>query len=330
MKSEVSIKPDLRDILKPLEIYLAQVEENIKSKFTSGVSIIDESAFHLFTSGGKRVRAALVLLISGLRGTIPKGIIELAAAVEIVHAATLIHDDIIDQSNTRRGIPTVHRQWGNKISVLVGDYMYTVSLNAAVQDGNPSLFPLMVSGTSDMVMGELYQLQYSNIESISENLYFKIIELKTARFMAMCSKMGAIKANFNPDECEVLYTFGLNIGFAFQIIDDTLDLIESTEEIGKDIGNDFRDGKVTLPFLYLMQKLQGSEKELLGELFKNPTNENWLQVRGWLKEKGALQYALNIAKDYVKRAQGLLDQFQDTQFKKILIDLSNFFIYRGF
>ncbi|MCP4138342.1 MAG: polyprenyl synthetase family protein [bacterium] len=320
----------ISEILRPLEEYLEEVDVTINSKLTTGIPDLDASAKHLFARGGKKVRSSLVILAGGLNGSIPDGIIELAAAAEIVHAATLVHDDIIDHSMMRRGNRTVSRQWGNKIAVLAGDYMYTTALATALDYKNPALFHVVVLGAGDMVKGELYQLQYSNINSITKEHYYRIIELKTARFMAACVKLGAIKAGFNDEECDELYDFGLNLGFAFQIVDDTLDYIDNDTVTGKDVGNDFREGKVTLPLLYLLEKLNVEEQNELKGYLANPTDENWNIVHQKVTGSQAIGYCLDIAGQYIKKALDIIYKYPDSEFREILVELSNFFVSRNF
>ncbi len=318
---------NLKEILNPLSEYLDKVDKDIKLKLNTGIPLLDNSSIHLFIKGGKKVRASLVLLTSGLLNHMPDGIVEIASATEIVHAATLVHDDIIDQSILRRGGLTVSKKWGNKVAVLAGDYMYTRALDSVVKDGNPLLFPVIVEGTNDMVKGELYQLQYSDINVINKEHYFNIIELKTARFMAACAKLGAIKAGLPKEMCDDLFLFGLNTGFAFQIVDDTLDVIDD-KLTGKDSGNDFMDGKVTLPFIFLLDKLDPRERENFINYAANPDKENWNIVKDELKKSGAIDYSIETAKGYVNKAFENIKKFPDSEFKNILIDLANFFVNR--
>ncbi len=323
-------KNDLADILGPLRVYFDQVDDQIRKILHTGVPLIDESSLHLFAGGGKKIRAALVILVSGIKGSVPEGITPIAAAAEIVHAATLIHDDIIDQSLIRRGEITVPQKWGNKISVLVGDFMYTEALNVAVDDGEVRLFPVIVAGARDMVKGELYQLQYSGIDSVTSRHYFRTIELKTARFMATCAKLGALKAGFDAGESQRFYEYGLNLGYAFQIIDDTLDYRESRDITGKDQGNDYLEGKVTLPVLRILEGADAGLAAKMRSLHTEPVRENWPAVRDIVVSSGAMDYCMKIAGEYIDRAVQLIVEYPGTQFKGILDNLSMFFVERNF
>ncbi len=321
---------DLKEILAPLDGHLRRVDEEIQKRLKTGIPIIDASATHLFLSGGKRIRASLVILSSGLRGEIPAGIIELAAATEIVHASSLIHDDIIDQSMFRRGNITVPKKWGNKVAVLVGDFMYSVALNTAIQVGNPAIFPLMVGGTKDMVMGELCQLEYADIDRARREHYLTIIELKTARFMASCTRLGATKSGLPEEERESLYRFGLNLGFAFQIIDDTLDIMQASEEVGKDVGSDFKDGKITLPFLHLIEEGGSDDLDRLKRYIERPTPEGWQSIKKRLVDAGSIEYSTRCAAEYISAARDILERFPESPFRTILFELSDFLLFRKY
>jgi octaprenyl-diphosphate synthase len=324
------MEKDIKAILAPLDGHLRDVDREIEQALKTGVPVIDASALHLFLSGGKRIRASLVILTGGLRSAIPDGIIKLAAATEIVHAASLIHDDIIDQSLYRRGNVTVPNKWGNKVSVLAGDFMYSVALTIAINDGNPAIFPLMVNGTKDMVMGELCQLEYADIETATRERYLTVIELKTARFMGSCAKLGATKSGLDAAETEQLYRFGLNLGFAFQIIDDTLDIIQNADHIGKDAGSDFKDGKITLPFLYLIEQGGPAALQKLKRYISGPDPGQWQEIINDLTGSGAIDYSVRFAGGYIDRARDILGKFPDSPFRKILFELSDFLLNRTY
>ena len=206
--------------------------------------------------------------------------------------------------------------------------MYTEALNISVEDGNTDLFPVLVAGTRDMVQGELYQLQYSNVLSITEERYFEIIRLKTASFLASCSKLGALKGGFNSEDCDLIYNFGLNLGYAFQIVDDTLDFIDDAS--GKDSGNDFMDGKVTLPFLHLLNSSTEEDAKLLKSYSLEPTQEKWLYVKEKLNNSNAFNYSIDVAKEYIKKGNEILDKFPESIYKNVLKEFSEFFVNRSF
>ena len=323
-------RKQLPEILAPIEALLKDVDNAIREYLSTGIPLVDDGAGHLFLRGGKKIRASLVILSSGIRGNRPVDVIKLGASVEIIHAATLVHDDIIDKAFLRRGDITVSEKWGNKIAVLLGDYMYTAALEIAVRDENSRLFPTMVAGTRDMVKGELYQLQYSNIDSITENHYFRIIELKTAQFMATCATIGAMKAGLPDDDCRKMGLFALNLGYAFQIVDDTLDMVDDSSATGKDVGNDFEDGKITLPFLYYIQKGGKDALDLLKGYAAKPDDESFCDIKRRLKESGAIEYSMNRARKFIDTALDILKEFPDTMEKSILTELADFIINREY
>ncbi len=324
------MKKQLEVILKPVQHQLDGIRESIDYQLRTEVPLIREGSMHLFRRGGKMVRGSLVILTSALGGEMPEGTLDIAAATEICHAATLIHDDIIDKSFLRRGDVTLSSEWGNKVAVLVGDFMYTTALDTVVRDGNPRLFPVIVAGTRDMVQGELYQLQYSNVESITKEHYFNIIDLKTARFMAACTQLGGEKAGYDEETCLRLYEFGRKLGMAFQIIDDTLDVASDDQETGKEAGNDLRDGKITLPLLHLMEQDEEKIREVYREFGRNPGPGLWEKVRSMVIEAGGIEYSRDLARDYVEEAQRILKEFPDSMAGKILTDMGNFFVDRSF
>lgn len=321
---------NLKKILAPLSEELSIVDERIKSYLETGVPIIDDSSMHLFFKGGKKIRAALVILCSGLRSEIPESAIDLAAAVEIIHAASLIHDDIIDKSFMRRGLISVPSKYGDKVAVLAGDYMYSVAVNIAIKNKNDRILESISGATKEMVKGELYQIEYSNIDKISEEHYFNIIERKTGRLMASSAVIGALESGLGNDECDSIYSIGLDMGFAFQIIDDTFDFSDSSELTGKDIGNDFKDGKITLPFIYVLKNGTDEEKNNVRYFAEDPDNADWDQVRNMIHTSGAYNYSISRAEEFAKRAIERLKFFPDSTNRNVMMDLINFIVERNY
>lgn len=320
---------DLKDIFAPIQGHLTQVDTVILGILSSDVPVIDTSSRHLFTGGGKKIRAALVLLSAMLRDEVPEGIHRIAAATEILHAGTLVHDDIIDHAFLRRGNVTVSEKYGNKVAVLAGDYMYTTALDVVLEDGNPDLFPVVVRGTRDLVAGELYQMQFSNVEKIDRQHYYRIIYLKTAQFLSACIELGALKAGFSGENLERMKTFGVELGYAFQIVDDTLDLLVDQKETGKDFGNDLKDGKVTLP-LILMLENKAITRETLEGFSQNPGDEDWANLKGMVQSSGAVEESIAMATTHIEKALKMLDYFAESKTKNVLIDLADFFINRRY
>lgn len=320
----------LQDILIPIESYLKKVDEVIPEILKTGISLMDDSSLHLFKNSGKKVRASIVIFSSGLKGEIPDEIIEIAAAVETFHSATLIHDDIIDQAIMRRGGKSVSTEWGNKVAVLVGDYMYIKALQGVMGGGKSIYVPELLAAALDMIKGEIYQMEFSGIDVINKEHYFNIIELKTAGFMGTCAKLGGMKAQMADEEKNALYQFGVNIGRAFQIVDDTFDYVEEDSKTGKDAGNDFRNGKITLPYIHLLDAAKNGDKELLVECAKKPTKDGWDIVKQKIDEYNAVGFCMNVAEEYLYKAIPFLDAFPSTLYKNKLLELANFFVNRDY
>lgn len=321
---------DLKKILAPIVPKLQQVDNSIAAHLETGVPLVDGSVMHLFSAGGKKIRASLVLLSSGLRVPVPEGAIDLAAAVEIIHAASLVHDDIIDKSFMRRGNVSVPGKYGDKVAVLAGDYMYSAAVNIAVRDNDSRILDAIAGATKEMVKGELYQLEYSNIDRITEERYYAIIERKTARLMAASCRIGGLKAGYSDDDCRALHETGLNMGYAFQIIDDTFDFADSSEVTGKDVGNDFKDGKITLPLIYILEKGTASQKEALARFAADPDSADWNEVRELVHKSGAFEYSFNAARKFAGIARDRLEVFPDSEYLNIIHGIINFIVERNY
>jgi len=320
---------DLKDILKCIGPYLEQVDVVIKSKLETGIGLLDEGSWHTFRKSGKKIRASLIILSSGLKNSIPDDIVDIASAAEIIHAASLVHDDIIDKSDMRRGQATVTKKYGSKVAVLVGDFMYTRALEMAVSNNRMDLFPIMVDATLNMVKGELYQIEYSNIDNISMKHYFEIIEMKTARFMGACAKLGGVLSGMDEPELDLMFKSGLNLGYAFQIIDDTIDYVDNTIS-GKDTGNDFINGKITLPLLHLIDVVDSEDARLIRDYTREPDKEKWEYVIKRVNETDTIDYCVGVAKEYITKAVDYIDRFPESECKKAMKDLAIFLLARNF
>ena len=320
---------DLKDILSCIEPYLNKVDGVIKSKLETGIGLLDEGSWHTFRKSGKKIRASLIILSSGLKDSIPEDIVDIASAAEIVHAASLVHDDIIDKADLRRGQATVAKKYGSRVAVLVGDYMYTRALEMAVSNNRMDLFPIMVDATLNMVKGELYQIEYSNIDNINTEHYFNIIEMKTARFMAACAKLGGTLSGMDEGELGYIYNCGLNLGYAFQIIDDTFDYVDDSIT-GKDTGNDFINGKITLPLLHLIDSVSKADAKQIRDYTRKPSKQNLQFVLDKVNETDTVEYCVNVAKEYIQKAVNYVDKFQDSECKQAIQDLALFLLARNY
>ena len=316
-----------------VENKLILVEEKIKLKLVSDVDLVQKmSTYHLDT-GGKRLRALLTLGSAKMCGY-SKGTrdINLAACVELIHAATLMHDDVIDNGPVRRGKKTLNKIWGNHSSVLVGDYLLSRCFEMMVDDGNLEVLKLLSSTSSKIAQGEVLQLQHKGEVDMLEETYLKIISAKTAELFAAASKVGAILSDVKTKEKEALEFYGRNLGLTFQIADDTLDYNSDLKIFGKKIGQDFYEGKITLPIILLFQKTTDEEKKILKDMFsKNERSDKELDyVISLIKKYDVINSCYQKAQHYIDMASNSLSIFKDCEEKKILKDLTSFTLTRNF
>ena len=263
------------DLKNSVEDKLVLVEEKIRNKLLSEVDLVQKMSDYHLKSGGKRLRALLTLGSSKLCGYLKGGRdINLAACVELIHSATLMHDDVIDNGEVRRGKKTLNQLWGNQSSILVGDYLLSRCFEMMVEDGNIEVLKLLSSTSAEISQGEVLQLQHNGEIDMLEETYLKIISAKTASLFSAATKVGAILAEKDNKTKNALEFYGKNLGLTFQIADDTLDYNSEVKIFGKEIGNDFYEGKVTLPIILLYQKVSNEEKKYLKSLFiKNSRTE---------------------------------------------------------
>ena len=316
-----------------VENRLISVEEKIKSKLTSDVDLVKKMTdFHVNT-GGKRLRALLTLGSAKMCGY-SKGTrdINLAACVELIHAATLMHDDVIDNGTVRRGKKTLNKIWGNHSSVLIGDYLLSRCFEMMVDDGNLEVLKLLSSTSSKIAQGEVLQLQHNREVDMLEETYLKIISAKTAELFAAATKVGAILSEVKTKEKEALEFYGRNLGLTFQIADDTLDYNSDLKLFGKKIGQDFYEGKITLPIILLFQKTENNEKEKIKNIFlKDERDENELNyIMSLIKKYDVINSCYQKAQHYIDIASNSLSIFKDCEEKKILKNLTSFSLARNF
>ena len=316
-----------------VEDKLLLVEEKIKFKLTSDVELVQKMTNYHLETGGKRLRALLTLCSAKMCGY-SKGTrdINLAACVELIHAATLMHDDVIDNGSLRRGKKTLNKIWNNQSSVLVGDYLLSRCFEMMVEDGNLEVLKLLSSTSSKIAQGEVLQLQHQGEVDMLEETYLKIISAKTAELFAAATKVGAILSDMKMKEKEALEFYGRNLGLTFQIADDTLDYNSDLKLFGKKIGKDFYEGKVTLPIILLFQNANNQEKEKLKDAFlKNDRDENDLDYTLTLiKKYNIIKACYQKAQHYINLASNSLSVFSDCEEKNILENLTSFSLSRNF
>ena len=312
---------------------LQSVESLIQQKLKSDVNLIEKMSNHHLSSGGKRLRALLTLesaKLSGFKGD--KRDVNLAACVELIHSATLLHDDVIDESDLRRGEKTTNSIWGNQSSILVGDYLLSRCFEMMVEDGDLEILKLLSSTSAKIAQGEVLQLQHKGEADLLEETYIDIINLKTASLFSAATKTGACLSNSNEKEKKALESYGRNLGLAFQIADDALDYYAKEKLFGKEVGKDFFEGKVTLPLITIFQKGNKEEKDFLNEIMKKEsrTDEDFSETLALIYKYKAVETTFKKAEYFVNVSFDALAIFPDTEDKRILQNLTSFSLNRSF
>ena len=321
------------ELKKLVKDKLDLVNQRIKYKLASEINLIHKITNYHLKSGGKRIRPLLTLGSAKLCGY-EEGDrdINLAACVELIHNATLLHDDVIDNSDLRRGIKTSNVIWGNQSSILVGDYLLSRCFEMMVEDGNQEVLKLLSSTSSKIAQGEVSQLEYKGEIDVLEETYFKIINSKTASLFAAATRVGACITNRNRKEKDALESYGRNLGLAFQIADDALDYYSTNKIFGKEIGKDFYEGKVTLPAILLHQKANLSERIFLEKIFKkkNRSEKEFIQMQNLIKKYDSISDCFKRAEHFVNISYNALSIFNPSKEKSILQNLTSFSLERSF
>jgi octaprenyl-diphosphate synthase len=318
-----------KEIFEMLRDDLAAIEREFGRDTVSNVEAITEIGEYLRGGGGKRIRPALLLLSSKLFDYRGRGAVKLGAVVEIIHTATLVHDDIIDEARTRRGRPAANTQWGNSKCVLAGDWLYMQAFKVAVQERNFRILDTLIELTQQMVEGELLQMEKLG-KFISQDGYFDLIFRKTACLFSVCMRMGAILGGATPEQEEGLAQYGRDLGMAFQIVDDVLDLTASESVLGKPVASDLREGKVTLAVIHALERCTPAERELVEHVleeraFNGVTHS---EILGVLNRYGSLDAAHACALQYATLARNAICNFPDSEIKRALLWAPEFVVIR--
>ncbi|MDC0043471.1 polyprenyl synthetase family protein [Candidatus Pelagibacter sp.] len=321
------------ELKSSVEEKLVLVEEKIKTKLLSEVNLVEKMTDYHVQTGGKRLRALLTLGSAKLCGY-SKGSrdINLAACIELIHGATLMHDDVIDSSKIRRGKKTINTIWGNQSSILVGDYLLSRCFEMMVEDGNLEILKLLSSTSAKIAQGEILQLQHKGEIDMLEETYLKIITSKTAILFAAATRVGAILSNKESREKDALEFYGKNLGLTFQIADDTLDYNSELKLFGKNVGNDFFEGKITLPIILLFQKINTIEKKKLTNIFKQEKRalSDLSYTLELIKKYKIINECYKKAEHFINLASNSLSIFEDSVEKKVLEKLTSFSLERNF
>jgi len=310
---------------------LSQIEGEIKKGLDSAVPLINEVAQYALVGGGKRIRPLLLIISANLGQTIDERHLVLGGVVEFIHTATLLHDDVLDDAKTRRGKPSARNRYGNHASILVGDFLYTRAVCRVVNMENSEMNYLLSTTCSKMTEGETWQLAHTSDFNLSEEQYLKIIAYKTASLISTCCQLGGIMAGVSSEEKDALSSFGHNLGIAFQVADDTLDYVADQNLLGKALGQDIKEGKMTLPLIHLLAHCQTTEKEMLIELIKNGKPQKDLSsILRLMEQYGSIVYAQEKAAIFVEQAKEKLNLFLPSKHKDALCTVADYVISRGY
>lgn len=312
---------------------LAQVEEELAAQNGSAIEPVNEISSHLLGGGGKRLRPALLLLSAGFCGGRGPSAIRLAAVVELIHSATLIHDDVIDGADTRRGRPSANSRWGNHISVLAGDWLYMQSFQLALRERSFRVLDILIELTQSMVEGELLQWSRLGRIDLTEDDTLDLTYRKTACLFSGCARLGAVlgePAGANAEVEQALADYGRHAGMAFQLVDDLLDFTARPEQLGKPVLSDLKEGKVTLPLIYAMQNGDTTGRRLVATVLaeKGFSSVRPEQITTLVRDSGALERTRQLAQDYAARARTCLDGWGDSDYGRALAAVPDFILDR--
>jgi octaprenyl-diphosphate synthase len=306
------------------------VDAVIRKSLHSEVVLINQVANYIINSGGKRLRPALVLLSAGVFGKIETRHHELAAVVEFIHTATLLHDDVVDESTLRRGRATANTLFGNAASVLVGDFVYSRAFQMMVGVQNMRVMDILAEATNIIAEGEVLQLLNINDADISDDDYLRVIHYKTAKLFEAATRLGAVICQVSTEDENAMAEYGMRLGTAFQLIDDVLDLSGNSEDIGKNLGDDIAEGKPTLPLLYAMRHGNAKQSQLIRHAIEQGGLEDFSAIIQAVEETGALDYVRNIAKQEAELACKAIQHLPSTPQHQALIQLAEFSVSRTF
>ncbi|MBF8304975.1 MAG: Geranyltranstransferase [Acidobacteria bacterium] len=319
-----------QEILESIRPELESVEQRYRSEMVSTVPAVTAIGEYLQVSGGKRLRPALLLLATKLFGQADPSAISLAAVVEMIHTATLIHDDVIDDADLRRGRPSTNSRWGNHTSVLAGDWLYMQAFKVALQERNFHVLDILIELTHQMVEGELIQWKMIGRLDLTVEEHLDLVFRKTACLFGACTRLGAVLAGQDEQaECR-LAEYGTNLGMAFQLVDDLLDFTASEDVLGKPVGSDLREGKVTLPLIYLLDRCTPEEQRLIATVMEEGAFQTvpWQELPALLRRYGTPARVKEQANLYAQRARDCLEGFPDTPYKRAFAALPDFVVNR--
>jgi octaprenyl-diphosphate synthase len=320
----------LAQMFEPIRDDLREVEREFARHVQSQVALIPTIGDYIRNGGGKRIRPAVLLMAARMAGYTGERAVLYASVLEFIHTATLVHDDIIDESQLRRGREAVHTRWGNHVTVLFGDFLYLKSMSLALTQDDLTIIRLLCDVTLRIVEGEIYQLTKNGDVELTESEHFEIVQSKTAYLFAGCARIGGMLGPITRDQQDALWQYGLNIGMAFQIVDDLLDFTGEEVALGKPVGGDLREGKLTLPVIHMRDRGGSRAAALLRQVVdaREVTLEQWQEIRALLAQTRSIEYASRVASDYVERAKKTLYSFPSSDARDALMFLPDYVVSR--
>jgi len=310
-----------REIFELIHDELAEVEKHITAESVASVDAVTAINQYLQSSGGKRLRPTLLLISAKLVGEAGPSAIHLGAVVEMLHAATLVHDDVIDGAQTRRGRPSTNIKWGNHTCVLAGDWLYMQAFQIALRERSFQILDLLISLTQMMVEGELLQLERIGKIGITEADCMELVDRKTACLFSVCARLGAIAGGATPDAQEKLGEYAWNLGMAFQLVDDVLDFTAREKTLGKPVGGDLREGKVTLPLVYALECATPAERRMVETILEQRSYDEapFSRVLGLLEKYRSIERVKERAQTFTDKARSLISEFPDSPYQRALM-----------
>lgn len=321
---------DIQSIYSLIEDDMAAVDSMIQSRLQSDVVLINQLGHYIINSGGKRLRPALAILCARACGYQGGQHINLATIIEFIHTATLLHDDVVDGSELRRGQETANSLWGNEASVLVGDFLYTRSFEMMVEMESMPLMKILSHTTNVIAEGEVLQLLNCNDADVSEANYLEVIHHKTAKLFEAAGKLGAVISQSGSQVEQAMAGYAMHLGSAFQLVDDLLDYSESSDAIGKNIGDDLAEGKATLPLIYAMRQGNAQQTHVIREAIEQGQRDKIEDIITIIEQTGAIDYTSRAAQKEVEQAKMALSIIDDSQYKQALLGLADFAINRTY
>ena len=320
----------LAQLFEPIRDALREVEREFARHVQSQVSVIPAIGGYIQDGGGKRIRPAVLLMAARMAGYTGERAVTYASVIEFIHTATLVHDDIIDESDLRRGRDAVHTRYGNHITVLFGDFLYLKSMSLALSHDALDIVRLLCDVTLRIVEGEIYQLTKNGVVDLSEEEHFDIVRRKTALLFAGSAKIGGMLGSTTREQQDALWDYGVNIGMAFQIVDDLLDFTGEPQALGKPVGGDLREGKMTLPVIHLYSNGDARAQALLRRVVetRSVTAEEWCELRAMLAQTRSIDYAQRVAAGFVERAKKALTAFPPSDGRDALLYLPDYVVSR--